>query len=580
MLEHLLERCTPKNVVLLLDSDCRLVSEKYVYEGRDLAKRLSDFHRSVRMFGQIMNQYPTKAYFAQVHEAWAEVKGLDDLLQHERQADRVVNVLSELFPNQLSSKKNTYFQGLNLSESTDKQLEAFFFLNSVNLFYDHFKEVIGVDEFTYKRGKYRYIEESGKVDQLAHPDLEKFIRVGTTYYKRITHISQMGETRPIFEPWQKGEISEDYGKKFISKMDKYDAWTNRPANLPQDYRPRFEMGDGTKLLNMYSHPPHTPQRGPFPTIWMFLKHVFGTDQLKSGYRRYVLAIDWLTILYQEPTHKLPIICLVSEEKETGKSTFIDLLMLMLGDNVVRIGNDDIADDYNAHYISKLVAGIEEGLIEKEAIKEKLKALSTSPNAQMHAKFSNKVRVDCLLKFIITSNKPTGFIRLEENDERFFVVQVPRIKKKDPDLVAKMEKEIPAFLYFLSRRKVFHKRVARMWFAPSVFKTPEFYRAAKDSLPSLQRAIIDMVRNYFWDYDVLECHLTAKEIRQRLDIKGVDRAYLKKILVEKMEIEEPRKNQRRDRAHTEYKGSESGRFYSFYAKDFLSESELIELEKDS
>lgn len=577
VIDLILEKCKPDNLVLLLDADTRAVKREALEKNRDLAERLIHFHQAVSSFRTVTLEYPVQAYFAHVADSWEETaKGLDDLLEHERARDLVADVIGSLSPASITGKKNIYFQGLNLTSSNANQLKAHFRLHSSSVFYNAYEKLIGDEEFIYQRGRYKLDEQTGKVKQLRHPEAWRFVRVGCDYFKKITIKTQIGDAIPTLEPWKKGELSSDYPKDFIKMIEKYDAQVNNPCNNPDEYQEFITMPDGTRLLNLYRQPPHNPERGPFPHIWNFVKHIFGTDRLASGYRRYVLGIDWLTLLVQKPTNKLPIIVLVSEENETGKSTFIDLLMLMFGENVVRIGNDDIHDNYNAHYISKLVVGIEEGLIEKETIKEKIKALSTAPTANYEAKFVNKSRVDCILKFIITSNKPTGFMRLDPTDERFLVIQVPKIPKKDPHLVAKMTAEVPAFLYYLGRRSLKHREEGRMYFGTSIIITPEFERATKDSLPTLQKAIMDMVTDYLWQWEVTECWFSLKEITKELDLKGTDRAYLKKILVERMGLEEPTKASRANRPHSA--NQDVGRFYHFEAERYLMPSQLDKLKQ--
>ncbi|MCI4667462.1 MAG: DUF5906 domain-containing protein [Bacteroidia bacterium] len=579
-LKQLLEVCKPQRLVLLLDADSRLVKPEYVLEKRDLAERLENFFRAVQQFSVVMESYPCEAYFAQIHED-SEEKGLDDLLHASPDTE---GILKALHPQKLQ-EKNPYIQGLNLSLSQPKQLKAFFRLNSVSLFYNRYEELIGEEEFIWKRGRYRFSEETGKVEQLAHPDSFKFLRVGCDYYKKITLVTQSGDLVPVMEPWKKGAISEDYPKEFVAQIPKFDTFVNIPDHS-EDFKQVYALPDGSRLYNMYAPLPTKQVYGRFPTIYAFIKHVFGESRLESGLPRYQLALDWMSLLFQKPRVKLPIICLVSEENETGKSTFVNLLMWLFGENVVRLGNSDLTGEFNAHYISKLVACIEEGLIEKQDTKEKLKSLSTADRDLLNAKFSTKTQIDVMLKFVITSNHPTKFIPLEESDNRFFVCQVPQFKHKDPKAKERMKKEVPAFLYYLANRRVRHPEEGRMWFRESLYKTPEFMRACQDSLPVLQRSIRDYVVEYFWRYATRECNLTLKELLKAMDLKGTDRAYLKKILTEKMGIEAPTRNQRKpvyewDVLTNEIREqSKVGQWYTFRAEDYLTSTELEKLAKNN
>ena len=49
--------------------------------------------------------------------------------------------------------------------------------------------------------------------------------------------------------------------------------------------------------------------------------------------QYELGMDYMQLLYAKPTQKLPILLLVSEERNTGKTTFLNFLKAMFEDNV-------------------------------------------------------------------------------------------------------------------------------------------------------------------------------------------------------------------------------------------------------
>ena len=67
------------------------------------------------------------------------------------------------------------------------------------------------------------------------------------------------------------------------------------------------------FLNKYAAISHTPGDGDFPTIRTFVILIFG-DQSDLG-------MDYMQLLYIRPTQKLPILLLLSEERNTGKSTY-------------------------------------------------------------------------------------------------------------------------------------------------------------------------------------------------------------------------------------------------------------------
>lgn len=59
------------------------------------------------------------------------------------------------------------------------------------------------------------------------------------------------------------------------------------------------------------------QRGFFRDIEKLMHHIFE--------EQYELGLDYMQLLYMQPTQKLPILLLVSEERNTGKTTFPNFL---------------------------------------------------------------------------------------------------------------------------------------------------------------------------------------------------------------------------------------------------------------
>lgn len=63
-----------------------------------------------------------------------------------------------------------------------------------------------------------------------------------------------------------------------------------------------------------------------------IEHIFG--------EQYELGMDYLQLLYLQPVQKLPILLLVSEERNTGKSTFLNFLKALFQNNVTFNTNED------------------------------------------------------------------------------------------------------------------------------------------------------------------------------------------------------------------------------------------------
>ena len=154
--------------------------------------------------------------------------------------------------------------------------------------------------------------------QAAPPTNEVFIRVGTTLYKVVDQPTINGGKVRKRIPWNMETLRQDYGKEFIKYVHKYDGF----CTVPEHVNHRTVI-DG--FLNLYEPIGHKPMQGGFPNIKKLVSHIFG--------EQYELGMDYLQLLYLRPVQKLPILLLVSEERNTGKTTFLNFLKALFQDNV-------------------------------------------------------------------------------------------------------------------------------------------------------------------------------------------------------------------------------------------------------
>ena len=96
-----------------------------------------------------------------------------------------------------------------------------------------------------------------------------------------------------------------FSKDYIGSVPKYDGFCTVPEHIGY----RSVVG---KFLNLYEPIDHRPQEGDLSHIQSLVRHIFG--------EQYELGMDYLQLLYLQPIQKLPILLLVSEERNTGKST--------------------------------------------------------------------------------------------------------------------------------------------------------------------------------------------------------------------------------------------------------------------
>ena len=140
-----------------------------------------------------------------------------------------------------------------------------------------------------------------------------YIRVGTQYYKKVKKPLSSGDFIETYILWSFSCIKADHTGLEISRIRKYDGWTVIPNNID------YQQVIGT-FLNKYLPIAHKPSTGSCSNILSFLNHIFGEQK--------ELGLDYIKILYENPTQRLPVLCLVSNERNTGKPTFLSFINLI------------------------------------------------------------------------------------------------------------------------------------------------------------------------------------------------------------------------------------------------------------
>ena len=150
----------------------------------------------------------------------------------------------------------------------------------------------------------------------------------------------------------------------MSEIPRYDGFCLVPDHLKNEQ----VIGN---FYNRYQPFLHQPLAGEPTTTLIFLNHIFGS-QLNLG-------LDYLKILLLYPMQVLPILCLLSTERNTGKTTFLNFLKALFGDNMTINRNDDFRSNFNSEWANKLIIGVDETFLDRKEDSEKIKSLSTSKN---------------------------------------------------------------------------------------------------------------------------------------------------------------------------------------------------------
>ena len=294
---------------------------------------------------------------------------------------------------------------------------------------------------------------------------EEFIRVGTTLYKIVNQPRMDGGCVKKRIAWNAETLRQDYGKDYMASVPKYDGFCTVPAHV--DYKPVIG-----KFLNLYEPISHVPVQGDFPCIRSLMEHIFG--------EQYELGMDYLQLLYLYPIQKLPILLLVSEERNTGKSTFLNFLKTVFQNNVTFNTNED------------LLIMVDEVLLNRREDSERLKNLSTTLSYKVEAKGKDRDEIGFFAKFVLCSNNEHLPVIIDAGETRYWVRKIVPLQNDDTDFLHKLKAEIPAFLYFLAGRKLSTEKESRMWFNPKLLETEALRKIIRSNRNRLEIEMAELL----------------------------------------------------------------------------------------
>lgn len=352
-----------------------------------------------------------------------------------------------------------------------------------------------------------------------------YIRVRTHYFKRIKKENNWGIKLENLVPWKKDTLKDDYNKNVLSRVNCYDDFTIVPDN--ENYQP---IVNG--MWNLYEPFPHKPSTNTvsasdIPTTASFLAHVFG-EQVELGYK-------YLKVLYEKPKQILPVLVLVSKERATGKTSFLNWMDIIFGNNYTQISPTDMDSQFNSQYAYRNIIGIDEAVINKKTAIEKIKSIATARTILVNQKQIAQYRIPFYGKIIITTNKETDFMRVDEEEIRFWVRKLSTIPEDDITDVFfnNLIKEIPDFLKYLNDMEDIEYGKSRMVFTRDELENDLLKEVKKESRSGLQKEIEILVEEWFENnptHDVLYARLS--DIKQRwFEHKNWTRHYIKKVLNE-------------------------------------------------
>jgi hypothetical protein len=309
------------------------------------------------------------------------------------------------------------------------------------------------------------------------------LEVGNTFYVRTSH------------GWVKRDnqrIKETFSPSAIKNCPYFAEWTSIAGHGSR----HIFYKDGK--LNRYPKIMAEEFDTYTPVLDSMVKHVFGNsdEEFRSG-------MEYLRVLWQTPYQKLPILCLVSKEQGTGKTTFGGEFMSMLfSGGCTSINKQQVLEGRFNSYETHVVAAFEE-ISSARTVTEKLKAISTAGVVSVEEKGKDIFSFDSYCHIILLTNNEDRFGSFDETDTRYWVRKLGKIKHKMPhaEWHKKAIAEIPGFRWKLENMKEWDNRQwvdkGRTWFRPEAVRTDAWDVVSRNSITSIEIAVeeaLDFVRS--------------------------------------------------------------------------------------
>ena len=345
-----------------------------------------------------------------------------------------------------------------------------------------------------------------------------FVRVGTTLYKIVNQPRLSGGYVKKRIIWNNETLRQDYGKNYLANVPKYDGFCTVPDHV--NYRQVID-----NFLNLYEPIGHQPKEGDFSHIQALVYHIFG--------EQYELGMDYLQLLYLQPVQKLPILLLVSEERNTGKSTFLNFLKAMFRNNVTFNTNEDFRSQFNSDWAGKLIIVVDEVLLNRREDSERLKNLSTTLSYKVEAKGKDRDEIAFFAKFVLCSKNERLPVIIDPGETRYWVRKIHHLENDDTHFLQKLIEEIPAFLYFLQHRTLTTQNVSRMWFSPKQTETAALLKIIRCNKSKYEVEAAELIKEIMECMEIDSFSFCLNDLLSLLNLSQVriDKHWLRKIVTE-------------------------------------------------
>lgn len=206
----------------------------------------------------------------------------------------------------------------------------------------------------------------------------------------------------------------------------YNGVTFHPVN-ERFYRGRLNtyFGYGVEPI------PHEAEE-----IRLYLEHVHqiicaGNDE----HYRYLMS--WLADMIQNPAQKPGVAVILKAGQGTGKGSFLEPLGQIIGSHYCYANRPDVlTGKFNSLLENKVLIFADEAFFGSKAATDQLKTLITEPTNTIERKGVDRITVPDFSRIIMASNKD-GIVSIEEDERRYFYLEVSEERKQDQEYFGKL-----------------------------------------------------------------------------------------------------------------------------------------------
>lgn len=500
-IRQVIEKCQVTELLFLTDADTLKVTWD---EDKDLSTRPYSFYTAVKLFKRLCHELKLDLWWGHINTNCPH-KGIDDLLLNvDTDIRKVKNELKSV------QQKGIYITKYDLSGYSLERIKSdIFYLSTAEDFYKHYATEILQRPFVFRRFQYQRDEDTGTLKVLRNGDAQRFLKVGRQLY--IKGPKPVGEStmENVLIPFSKEDMylefrggrsmkdARAYAEYVYYDVPFYHGAINMPSNTNYIPFKIYQDAEGNQLryINLYRQPTWIPRKGGCENSINFVRHIWGTAKIEhegNTYERWELGMDWIKSLWCEPTVSLPILCLVSPENKTGKTTFMDWMRLIFQQNAREINADSLTGQFTAYFAHCILLLVDEALLEKQQGIERLKNLSTQKRTKLEGKHTNAEEIESYFHFILGTNNRDYFLTVTDKDQRYWVLDVPVLKEEVVNMLKVLESEIPSFIHYIQEWTYRSENVTRGRFAKELIETDALHHLRRESRWKIEKDIEERI----------------------------------------------------------------------------------------